>query len=278
MDKRLVIFGGSGFIGKEFINSVANTDLKYIAPDKSEIDLTFSSSQNKLKQILKPTDIVIMFAALTPDRGKDIKTFKKNINMVENLCNVLKLVQPKKLIYFSSDAVYGSTAVTINDKSKPSPDDLYGLMHLTREVMFREAINDESLLVLRPSIIYGKNDTHNSYGPNRFIRSAESENKILLFGKGEERRDHVFVDDLVSIIKDSIRHNITGTYNVATGKSYSFYEIAKLITQKRNRKTDIIFSKRANPISHRYYNNSIFLQTYKNFNFTNVKKAFEKII
>ena len=227
MDKRLVIFGGSGFIGKEFINSVANTDLKYIAPDKSEIDLTFSSSQNKLKQILKPTDIVIMFAALTPDRGKDIKTFKKNINMVENLCNVLKLVQPKKLIYFSSDAVYGSTAVTINDKSKPSPDDLYGLMHLTREVMFREAINDESLLVLRPSIIYGKNDTHNSYGPNRFIRSAESENKILLFGKGEERRDHVFVDDLVSIIKDSIRHNITGTYNVANGKSYSFYEIAK---------------------------------------------------
>lgn len=278
MDNRLVIFGGKGFIGKEFINSIINKGLHYIAPDKGEIDLTLTSSKNKLKQILKPSDVVIMFAALTPDRGKDIKTFNNNIKMMENLCEVLKSVKVNKLIYFSSDAVYGSKPTTINDRSNPSPDDLYGLMHLTREIMLKETVKTESLLILRPSIIFGKNDTHNSYGPNRFIRSAKSDNKIFLFGKGEERRDHVFIDDLVSIINQSIKDDIIGTYNIASGKSYSFHEVAKLIATKNHSNIDIVFSKRANHISHRYFNNAILLQMYKNFKFTNIKKAFDKII
>jgi nucleoside-diphosphate-sugar epimerase len=39
-------------------------------------------------------------------------------------------------------------------------------------------------------------DPHNGYGPNRFRRLAAAGQEIVLFGGGEERRDHVLVDDV----------------------------------------------------------------------------------
>ena len=47
------------------------------------------------------------------------------------------------------------------------------------------------LAILRPTLIYGAGDPHNGYGPNRFRRLAATGKPIILFGEGEERRDHV---------------------------------------------------------------------------------------
>ena len=72
-------------------------------------------------------------------------------------------------------------------------------MHRTRELMLaREA--KAPLAVLRLTAIYGAGDTHNSYGPNRFLRQALKDGRIPLFGNGEETRDHLHVDDAVDLI------------------------------------------------------------------------------
>ena len=55
------------------------------------------------------------------------------------------------------------------------------------------------IVVLRPSPLYGVADPHNGYGPNRFSRLAAQGGEITLFGEGEEKRDHVFVEDLGEI-------------------------------------------------------------------------------
>ena len=53
---------------------------------------------------------------------------------------------------------------------------------------------------MRPTLIYGKKDPHNGYGPNKFLRKISSNQNIDLFGKGEERRDHVYIEDVVEVI------------------------------------------------------------------------------
>src|SRR5256885_1405531 len=73
------------------------------------------------------------------------------------------------------------------------------------------------LAILRPTLLYGAEDPHNGYGPNRFRRLANAGADITLFGEGEERRDHVLIDDLAEIVLRVLKRRSTGTLNIATG-------------------------------------------------------------
>src|SRR3546814_11446336 len=64
--------------------------------------------------------------------------------------------------------------------------------------------------LLRPTLIYGAEDTHNSYGPNRLRRMARKDARITLFGAGEETRDHISVDDVYRLILLTLRHRSEG--------------------------------------------------------------------
>ena len=78
-------------------------------------------------------------------------------------------------------------------------------MHLCRESMLKEFKN--CLTIIRLTLVYGKNDPHNGYGPNKFSRLLKLNKKIKLFGKGEERRDHISIYDISNIIKKIITKN-----------------------------------------------------------------------
>ena len=58
-------------------------------------------------------------------------------------------------------------------------------MHLIKENVLKNYFN-EKLCILRPTLIYGKKDPHNGYGPNKFLRKITSNQSIDLFGKGEK--------------------------------------------------------------------------------------------
>jgi nucleoside-diphosphate-sugar epimerase len=107
--------------------------------------------------------------------------------------------------------------------------------------------------VLRPTLVYGFDDTHNAYGPNRFRRAAQKEGKIALFGGGEETRDHIHVDDVAALTVRCLLHQSTGTLNVATGISHSFIDVAELVAKQFRRPVEIARTPRANPITHRHY-------------------------
>src|SRR5437660_396895 len=59
--------------------------------------------------------------------------------------------------------------------------------------------------------------------------SGAAGQEIVLFGEGEERRDHVLVDDVAEIVCRVIEHRSRGTLNIATGDVYSFRDIAERI-------------------------------------------------
>ena len=58
----------------------------------------------------------------------------------------------------------------------------------------------KKITIVRPTLIYGSSDPHNGYGPNQFIRLAQAKKDLSLFGRGEEKRDHVNVNDVGNII------------------------------------------------------------------------------
>ena len=136
-------------------------------------------------------------------------------------------------------------------------------MHITRELMLKNKF-EELLCILRPTLIYGPGDTHDGYGPNRFVGLAVKNKTLSIFGNGEEKRDHIFVEDLVKIIFKCIEKKALGILNLVSGKVYSFKYLAKLIIAQSKSKSKLIKIKRKGPMPHNGYRpfNKILLKHY----------------
>jgi UDP-glucose 4-epimerase len=116
-------------------------------------------------------------------------------------------------------------------------------------------------------MVYGPGDTHGSYGPNRFFRTAPH-GRITLFGQGEERRDFVFVDDVARLIERVVSGRTTGVLNVATGRTASFEAVARLVAAALPWEVEITHQPRALPIVHRDFDLSEVARLFPDFQYT----------
>ena len=253
--KRVVILGAHGFVARELIKALQTAQVDVLPVSSRELDLSESSAATALQNLLRVDDTVVMTAAITPDKSRDVHALMKNLRMGEQVALALSAQPCAHFIYISSDAVYDWTHSLVSEATRPSPTDLYSLMHLAREKVLTQAATTARVpfCILRPSAIYGAGDTHNGYGPNRFLRSARAEHKIRLFGQGEETRDHVFIYDVIKIIELTLRHRSTGILNAVSGCSISFGALAGLVQRLGGESVVIESQPRSGPVTHRHF-------------------------
>ena len=228
--KKLLLIGKSGFVSSNFQKLLKLKNIKFQVISSKDVNLVSGRSAKKLLNFDKKNVnyIVYFFSALTPDKGKDEFTFIKNTQMVSNFFKYFPKDRISYFVYVSSDAVYGNIE-KISNPTQANPTDLYGYMHLIREKISSTHIEKSKICILRPTAIYGKGDTHNSYGPNRFFKSAKNLSEITLFGKGLDERDHLYIDDFCNILFKFFKTQLSGIYPIATQQSYTFLHVAKII-------------------------------------------------
>jgi UDP-glucose 4-epimerase len=183
---------------------------------------------------------------------KNADMLVENMVMARAMVRALSSISVSHVINISSDAVYADSAAPLTESSCASPGSLHGAMHLAREVMFQSEIK-APLAILRPSLLYGAADPHNGYGPNRFRRLAAKGEDIVLFGEGEERRDHVFIDDVAQLVARVLFRRSTGVLNIATGEVHSFAEIARKIVSLSGKNSLVKTTARSGPMPHNGY-------------------------
>ncbi|MBI3666935.1 MAG: NAD(P)-dependent oxidoreductase [Acidobacteria bacterium] len=264
---RVLILGANGFIARNLAEVLEREQIACRRVGSGEVDLIGPGAVEKLGQILAPDDAVVVTSALTPDKGRDPATLMKNLRMAETLCAAFGPGGCAHVIYISSDAVYDWRSSLINEQSSCEPSDLYAVMHIGRERMLGYACQAARIpyAVVRPCAIYGAGDTHNSYGPNRFLRTAISEGKIRLFGQGEEQRDHVWVRDVAEILKLCLLYRSAGVVNAVSGKAVSFYELAQRIISVVGRGVALEFQPRNGPVTHRHFDISLLARAFPAF-------------
>jgi nucleoside-diphosphate-sugar epimerase len=264
----VLLLGAGGFLAPELLRLLAPVPTSALG--SKQLDLTAPDAAGKLAAEIQPADSVVMAAALTPDKGRDIATLMKNLRMGEAVCAALATAKPAHFVYISSDGVYDARLSSLlNEESTCEPADLYCLMHIARERMIEQTCRAANipLCIVRPCAIYGAGDTHNSYGPNRFIRTARKNQKITLFGGGEEKRHHVHVTDAAEIIRLCLLHASTGVINAVAGEAISFAEVAEKIANKVGGVT-VEKTPRANPITHRHFDTSALVRAFPSFSAT----------
>lgn len=247
---RVVIVGAGGFVGKAAENRLLARGVRVDGITRRDIDLLSGDAVEKLVSILRKSDALVVIAAQAPTKTNAMLI--DNLRMMAAVCTALGFVPVEHAIYVSSDAVYADSDTFLSETSCAQPTSLHGVMHLARETMLADAYKGP-LCVLRPTLIYGATDPHNGYGPNRFRRLANRGEEIILFGEGEERRDHVYIDDVAEIIARCVAHKSEGILNVATGTVVSFREIAERIAATAPKTTAIRTLPRTGPLPHRGY-------------------------
>lgn len=248
--RRVVILGANGFIGGAIHKHLKVLGIQVLALGRMDFDLLSEGAGRQLADILACGDILVFAAAKAP--CKNIEMLLENIQMAKAVVEAMQVKVVEQLIYISSDAVYADTEELITESSGVGPESIHGIMHLTREVVLKQACNSP-LVIVRPTLVYGVDDPHNGYGPNRFRRLAGSKEDILLFGNGEERRDHVDVEDIAELVAKIIFRKSYGVINAVSGDIATFRELAELIAADFDHSTAVINSVRSGPMPHNGY-------------------------
>ena len=281
---RIVILGSGGFISGVVQEKLEKLNISILPISRKQLDLTKKNSFKKLLKKIKPSDRVFFAAAEAPVKNE--RMLINNLLISKNICEVIKKITPAYLLYLSSDAVYADSNGLLSENSCAEPNSIHGIMHFAREIMLKN-IYKGKMCIVRPTLIYGENDPHNGYGPNRFIRLAEKGKNITLFGKGEELRDHIWVHDVADAIIKLILFKKKGIFNLVTGKVMSFKKIATVIVKNSNKKfkkeksVKILYKKRTGPMPHRgwrAFKQSHFRKVFPNFRFKSFSEVLPKII
>jgi len=272
-----VVLGARGFIAGAVLRRLTLDGTATLALGSSALDLLAPDAAERLATALRTDDALVFASAKAP--CKDLAMLRENLVMAEAVCTALRKRAVSHVIYISSDAVYEDSREPITEATSAAPSSLHGAMHLTREIALREAFSGPLALV-RPTLVYGLDDPHNGYGPNRFRRLAAAGKEIVLFGEGEERRDHVNVEDVAELVRLIARHRSAGVANAVSGEVASFRELAEFVAAEFTPRVAVRGSPRTGPMPHggyRPFDNHAMLDAFPGFRFQRWREGLAKV-
>ncbi|MDB5249675.1 MAG: Nucleoside-diphosphate-sugar epimerase [Segetibacter sp.] len=209
----ICIIGGSGFIGGYLID-ILKRDHSVLNIDKIRSslhsDIAFNECDirdyKKLKQsIPSTTDFIVLLAAEHRDDVSPTSLYYE-VN-VEGTHNVLKIMNEKhieNILFTSSVSVYGLNKNNPDEFSPADPFNHYGKSKLEAEEVLRRWFdndqNGKTLIILRPTVIFGPGNRGNVYN----LLAQISLGKFLMVGKGTNKKSMAYVENLAGFISHCI--------------------------------------------------------------------------
>ena len=144
-------------------------------------------------------------------------------------------------IYASSASVYGDGKQFAEARENENPINLYAFSKYLFDQLIRQKIKESKVQIvgLRYFNVYGPNEAHKDHMASvayHLHKQLEKGDKVKLFEgsdgyeAGEQRRDFIYVDDVIKVnlwFKEN--SNVSGIFNVGTGKSQTFNEVANSV-------------------------------------------------
>lgn len=218
---RILILGGTGFIGQHFASLCrATAEVTVVSrhlPSNAErlLGVTYLQgdclSPSFLKEIIRPADHVVYLAYNSVPKTSfedPLRDIEENLPIAINLLSVLREVRIKRLLYISSGGtVYGpvSSHTPITEDLPTNPISPYGVTKLAIEkyCLMYSLLFGIPIVIARPSNPYGPGQI-----PDRgqgFVATATAKilrgEELTVFGECGTVRDYLYIDDLCVALK-----------------------------------------------------------------------------
>ena len=266
--KNLLITGGCGFIGSNYINyifnkyddfNIINIDAMYYCASENNINKEVRDSEryklikgnlcsyDLLYHIVNDykIDYIIHFAAQSHVQNSfedALQYTKDNIVGTHNLLEVVrKYGKIIKFIHVSTDEVYGESMIEKNENKKTEesilcPTNPYAATKASAELIAQSYYYSFNIpiIITRGNNVYGPNQYPEKIIP-KFIKLLKENNKVTIQGDGTNVRAFIHVDDVVKAFDIILEKGIIGEiYNIGSddNEEYTVKNVAEILIKK----------------------------------------------
>ena len=275
VNKKVVVTGCSGFIGFHLSNSLLDSDHKVIGIDSLNNAYDVKLKEKRLEELNKKENFSFLNNNLSEKNSldevkkHDLTTFyhlaaragvrqsfldpnsyiEDNTLATTNISNFCKEMSVQDLILASTSSIYGDSgeSLMVEEKDeKIKPPSVYASTKLSGESLSKIILEDTStnLIISRFFTVYGP------FGrPDmsilRFIHWIINEEKVQVFGDGEQRRSFTYVKDVVDALLKMSGLEKSHTFNVGSNMTVSLNDVIKLIEEYSGKSANIENLERA---------------------------------
>jgi GDP-L-fucose synthase len=267
MKKKILICGATGFIGRnmtEYFAEQAGYEVhavRFHRPEYACPQVIWHQADLRdpmaVEHLVEGMDIIVQ-AAATTSGSKDIVT-KPYIHVTDNAVMNSYLFRSafahhvKQVIFFSCTVMYQSSERPLKetdfDGNQPLHPRYFGVgntkLYIEKMCEFYAGIGKTKFTAIRHSNIYGAHDKYDLERSHVFgatvTKVMTADNKITVWGTGEESRDVLYVDDLVDFVQMAIdkQTKAYGLYNCGYGQAVAIKELVHKIVQASGKKLTI---------------------------------------
>lgn len=208
--RKVDVIGGSGFIGTRLIDRM-NNEKQFVykiidkAPSKKFSDLAVLGDVRNIDQLrstIAEQSVIVNLAAEHRDDVRPLSLYDEvNVGGAKNICTVAREKSVRTIIFTSTVAVYGFAPIGTDESGKIAPFNDYGRTKYEAEQVFKawqaEAPNERTLVIIRPTVVFGEQNRGNVYNLLRQIASG----KFVMVGSGENRKSMAYVENVAAFIE-----------------------------------------------------------------------------
>ena len=256
-----LVTGGTGFIGSHLVDELVRIGHSVIllstrkhTDSRNEVTVVSGSITNssEIQNIFHDFEIdgvfhLAAFGNAPLSFTQQNKVHEINVCGTENLLSAASKADVSKVIFSSSALVYGKTTESLISEKQPlSPLSPYAESKIDGEKLCEHYLSEYGLQSV--SLRY-----FNTYGPRqsaegeyaaaipRFCKMIVNGESPVIFGSGEQKRDFVYVKDIVSANILAVQSNVSGVFNIGSGVSSSLNTIVSEIQRIAGTNIDIIY-------------------------------------
>lgn len=263
-NKKILIIGGTGFIGKNFIKTLSKLEATVIFSSRKNILVQGINSikldptiENDFKQIKGSFDLIINCAALDgngnfkKDNSEEILYANSKISL--NILDFARRKNIKNVVMFSSAEIYSGLK-----KRKVKEIDLkninfnypngYQFSKLILELLSNFYISKKSemnIYLPRPSYVYGVGDKYideiNTRLIPMLIHRIKNGQKIEFYGGKTRKINLINVDDLIDGVLKMVEHNKVGPMNITSSELLTVASIINEIALQCGKKANVAY-------------------------------------
>ena len=207
---RVGVVGGAGFVGTRLVGRLKTNGTSYAILDidqsRDPENVVYYDVEAKAGfEEISGFDAIINLAAVHRDDIYPLSRYDDvNVQGAANICEAARKHCIKSIVFTSTVAIYGFAPANTDESGEPNYFNDYGRTKYLAEKVYlawqAEDPDERSLVIVRPTVIFGEANRGNVYNLLRQIASR----RFLMFGDGKNRKSMAYVENIAAFLEFSL--------------------------------------------------------------------------